>query len=133
MQVDLDSSRSMKRRRKRQFKPFLPAGGSSIAPPPTSCGISTISPLVDGQRTEPTPKKKWVTVPIRRGKKIQHRPKGHSTRAPVNSSFYAGLDEWPDECITDQSTQPTIPSEGGTVDLSSGTEEEASTRRTIKA
>ena len=48
---------------------------SSTAPTPTSPGLSTLPLLVDGQRTEPTPKTKWGTVPIRRVRRFNLVPK----------------------------------------------------------
>uniref|UniRef100_A0AAV1UG28 Uncharacterized protein n=1 Tax=Peronospora matthiolae TaxID=2874970 RepID=A0AAV1UG28_9STRA len=47
--------------------------------------------------TAPVPKRKWVTVPIRRSDKLQSRRKTPATRNTVAPSFYAGLGEWPED------------------------------------
>uniref|UniRef100_A0AAV1U5P0 Uncharacterized protein n=1 Tax=Peronospora matthiolae TaxID=2874970 RepID=A0AAV1U5P0_9STRA len=99
------------KRRQAVVEPTSSVSGTPNTPKTTitSAGTSQNPSAVRG--TTPVPKRKWVTVPIRRGKKLEIRTKTPATRHTMASSFYAGLAEWPEEkdvCLPTGTPTPPV-------------------------
>uniref|UniRef100_A0AAV1URD5 Uncharacterized protein n=1 Tax=Peronospora matthiolae TaxID=2874970 RepID=A0AAV1URD5_9STRA len=106
LQQDQDKSRQA------SVEPTSSVSGKPTTPETTIPSAGTSQTPSDVRETAPVPTRKWVTVPIRRGKKLQPRTKTPATRNTVASSFYAGLDEWPEDTDVSLPTgTPTLPVE----------------------
>uniref|UniRef100_A0AAV1T5S6 Uncharacterized protein n=1 Tax=Peronospora matthiolae TaxID=2874970 RepID=A0AAV1T5S6_9STRA len=109
------------KRRQAAVEPTSSVSGTPNTPETTIPSAGTSQTPSDVRGTATVPKRKWVTVPIRRGKKLQPRTKTLATLNTVASLFYAGLVEWPEETDVSLLTGTPIPSVEDTVDLTAET------------
>ena len=58
--------------------------------------VIDVQPSLSAEQTAPVPKKRWVTVPLRRDKQLLSRSRLRTSRTPTVASFYGDLDQWPD-------------------------------------
>lgn len=104
--------------------PSATDASTSDAPTNQASCPSGAQPPVSAPQTEPSPKKRWVTVPLRRRRHQLARSRDRLARPPTVASFYADLENWPED-TSEAVDPPSIKPKGlGAVELSSGDDEE---------